>query len=94
VHLVGLLKCLTFAVIFMMPSFSFVSFDGFNDASKFLIVLRNRVMTHFPQVQTVVHSSLCCNYNVIAQKILSLRFQQKPVRSKSANLFVSDNVFL
>jgi len=32
--------------------------------------------------------------HVIAQKILSLQFPQKPVRSKLANPFVSENVFL
>ena len=76
-HLVGILKkCLTFAIIFTVPSFSFVSFDSFNDTSKFLIVLRNRVMTHFPQVRTVVQSCLCCSYMSLHKKSCLCSFRR------------------
>lgn len=95
IHLVGILKkCLTFVIIFTVSNVSFVSFNSFTDASKFCIVFRNHVMAHFPQVRTPVHLCMWCSFNFIAQKMLLLWFQQNPVHSKSANLIVSENVFL
>ena len=68
---------------FMVPNFSVINFYDFATASKFCIVSRNHMVTHFTQVQTPVDTCSWFNVSFITQKILSQWFQKNPVRNKS-----------